>query len=934
MITPYNDKINVYYTGETYSYDFKDSETSNYLVASDPGFPMDPALGPDQKNISLKIHNGLKLTSISSNTSVLTFTSGSRADLPGSSMIQRIDIQNSSGRLNKSFDFSYSSFLSNGSGLKPLRLRLDYIEEFAGISPNRISGGKHVFDYNVSVNLPNWDPYGKAINSQDLWGFYNGANNSILTQSLKVDIVGGQLLMQGGQRHTSPQHAQANVLTKITYPTGGFTAFDYESNQVFASDKDFLFLNAAPVTKGDFLVVVSREPLVEKILTLKDPDPLTGKIPFETRARSMVQACPSDANGFPTCYQMYIEGVSPTVYPKTIIKEGIQSLLLDPGTYKISGVADTGMENIYKVKDVQAYHLTVEWQEFPSAANYAVKENKNIGGLRIKRITNYSATGNLNIKRYDYNILGSTTSSGVLVNFPQSFATKFKVVYDPRTFVDGQTTESVASVKYGEYLQVRSYPLSPMQATQAGTVGYANVTEYSGEFGENGKTEYTFTTAIDHPDINKNFKPFPQSTSFDWRRGLLLLQSIYSFDNAAGNFKIVRSVTNEYKFDKNIRNAYGFSFEKYAHTHSKNPGGGLVLGAYLYYVAGYKLTTEFYYKNRETIREYSPAGSTTAMETIIDYDYGYANGHYQLTLKTERNSNNSVVVTTNKYPDNLDLGLPAEAETARQSLQSKFMKSVLLEQSVTKDVSLLMKTVNKYKVNSGIPTLASVEVQTEANPIEQRIQIVSYDDVGNAVRQKKKDDVDNTFIWAHNKTYLIAQVQNALESDVAYTSFETTDAPYWAFTPSHPALVTGVSRTGDKFITIPSGTNISRTGLSSTASYVVSYWSKNGSYSVNGTTGSTGSTINGWTYYEHAISNPGGGTITLTGTGSIDELRLYPKNAQMVTYCYNPAVGILCSTDANSVTTSYEYDLLGRLKVIRDTNQKILKTLVYHFKGE
>jgi len=349
-------------------------------------------------------------------------------------------------------------------------------------------------------------------------------------------------------------------------------------------------------------------------------------------------------------------------------------------------------------------------------------------------------------------------------------------------------------------------------------------------------------------------------------------------------------------------------------------------------VAGYKLTTEFYYKSREIIREYSPAGSTTAKETITDYDYGYANGHYQLTSKTERNSNNSGLVTTYKYPE--DLTLTGAQDTARQALISKFMKSVILEQNVTKDVSLLSKTVNNYTVISGIPLLTSIDVKNEANPTEQRIQIVSFDDAGNVLRQKKKDDVDYTFIWGHNKTYPIAQVQNALETEVAFTSFETTDAGNWVFAPSHPSLVTGVSRTGDKYITIPAGTTISKSGLSSTGSYVVSYWSKNGSYSVNGTTGSAGSTINGWTYYEHAISNPGGGTITLTGTGSIDELRLYPKNAQMVTYCYNPAVGILCSTDANGATTSYDYDLLGRLTVIRDTNQKILKTLVYHFKGE
>jgi YD repeat-containing protein len=57
-----------------------------------------------------------------------------------------------------------------------------------------------------------------------------------------------------------------------------------------------------------------------------------------------------------------------------------------------------------------------------------------------------------------------------------------------------------------------------------------------------------------------------------------------------------------------------------------------------------------------------------------------------------------------------------------------------------------------------------------------------------------------------------------------------------------------------------------------------------------------------------------------------------PPNVMVNTYTYKPLFGITSHTDANGITTYYEYDSFGRLECIKDNNQYILKHIEYHIK--
>lgn len=191
---------------------------------------------------------------------------------------------------------------------------------------------------------------------------------------------------------------------------------------------------------------------------------------------------------------------------------------------------------------------------------------------------------------------------------------------------------------------------------------------------------------------------------------------------------------------------------------------------------------------------------------------------------------------------------------------------------------------------------------------------------------------NSTYIWDDYHNHLLAQVINAGSGDVAFTSFESTAKGNWSYTGA--SATDNSSLTGTKYYPL-SGGSISKSGLNSSGSYTVSYWSRNGQQSVsNSASVITGRTTGNWTYFEHQVNNPVGGSITVSGTGSIDELRLYPSGALMNSYVYQPLIGISSQCDANNKISYYEYDGSGRLALIRDQDKNILKKYCYNFAGQ
>lgn len=194
------------------------------------------------------------------------------------------------------------------------------------------------------------------------------------------------------------------------------------------------------------------------------------------------------------------------------------------------------------------------------------------------------------------------------------------------------------------------------------------------------------------------------------------------------------------------------------------------------------------------------------------------------------------------------------------------------------------------------------------------------------------------YIYGYTDNLLVASVENAIISNVAFQSFEDNTTGGWTFNVSGIQPATGgKSVTGKKYYTLTTGQITKSFSPSPGKNIIVSYWSRSGAQSVNGAAPAlTGRSViiegHTWIYCEHLLTNPS--SVTVSGSGIIDELRLYPEEASMTSYTYEPLVGATTKCDINNNILYYEYDLFNRVSLVRGPDYRILKKYCYGNAGQ
>jgi hypothetical protein len=205
----------------------------------------------------------------------------------------------------------------------------------------------------------------------------------------------------------------------------------------------------------------------------------------------------------------------------------------------------------------------------------------------------------------------------------------------------------------------------------------------------------------------------------------------------------------------------------------------------------------------------------------------------------------------------------------------------------------------------------------------------SYDANGNLAGLSDEGGRSMTNIYDYDDRYVTAVVVNAnyVLDKPLYTSFETSSLGGWYLNGSGAASVNANAITGKRTFTLSGGTLSAH--LNNAKAYTLSCWATPGLSVTGGGVVKTGPTINGLTYNEYNISQ-GTVVVTLSGSATIDELRLYPQMARMRTTAYDPIIGQIAECDENNRLQYYEYDNLGRLKFIKDDYHNTLKMYEYN----
>ncbi len=229
------------YQGNGFTQAVKLNEFATYipLGVSSPEFPDDKTNHSFSKyeiRYSVPV-----LSSIQFNEGGLNFflNSSSREDTQGTSWaLNKIELRAFGGSLIKSFEMDYGYFVSSvyGGGTPNYlhkRLKLLSVTE-------KGSDGQalppYEFTYYTSYNLP-----GTFSCDRDHWGYYNGNNSNDFREFklipnktfLSQSISGLEYNYGGAKREPHYPEMKACTLTKIKYPTGGETEFQYEPHTYY-----------------------------------------------------------------------------------------------------------------------------------------------------------------------------------------------------------------------------------------------------------------------------------------------------------------------------------------------------------------------------------------------------------------------------------------------------------------------------------------------------------------------------------------------------------------------------------------------------------------------------------------------------------------------------------------------------------------------------
>lgn len=556
-----------------------------------------------------------------------------------------------------------------------------------------------------------------------------------------------------------------------------------------------------------------------------------------------------------------------------------------------------------------------------------IEKKGTAGGLRIKKITYTSDTASYTHSfKYEYD---DGISSGILSGIPVYAAEGANHTSYSCSSWSGLVHFSAKGDINQRYKMLSETYINTLGLTTGNHVTYSRVVELIGD-SRPFKKEYRYTNHDSCPDT-ADFKMYTnidnvaldnKFTSRALLRGLLTDEIWYNDMGLKA-----KETRYTYGYNPDSQKSYVRCIEKFS-----IPGlpGYLINVPFARYTP-YKILTFYPYIKSKTETLYD-----TNMEKIstVKETYTY-NGNLLLKSRTRNDSREKTETTAISYPDEYTGDI--FTEMARRGITSSPVETVVFRDGKVTGGQLTEYSSEHSQIIPHKTWILELEEEADSssfiryNPsvgnkdsrYRLDAEILDSDSSGNPLLTRDDSKMLTSYQWGYSAAYPVAIVTNAGNT---YTSKQVQ-------TPArHHTEISGQNEFFHESFESKSGKTIYPFGYNSNRCHV-------GRYDINLDGNSDRRYVldyrtyrNGkWEYVRLAMD---GRSYTIDeGLNPIDEIRVWPENAEMETFTWYPHIGLSSRTDGSGATESYTYDVFGRLQSVRDNSDNIIRKYDYNYAG-
>ncbi len=781
--------------------------------------------------------------------------------------LSKVKVLNSKGELIREINLLYDSSTD--------RVKL------SSLVVRNLVGGNNDQIYNFGYD-PKRLPLKKDF-SVDYWGYFNGSNNLSYLPYTKVVAKGitqynGPLYVYTfgtADRQPSLQNMQAEILKRITYPTGGYTDFEYENNKYIGKITTVTNSQIDDYVQG---LGVNKKNESVKTFTYGFPTGSSTNAKILDAAKIEITFNPptppyTDFALHPQLVTLKDLSTNTIIFQKWHDSDPskpytfIQNLNLYIGTnYELRTV-------VYGAAVPQSSYVTTNTSvKITWSASADIDGEKLGGGLRTKSIKSYSPEGTLvSNEFYKYGI--NENGLGVSL-FDESIFYKNYRDQDYYTFYEvGGTLGTAITSNRADWWDRKYFGISNYSsvASSGATIGYSKVRKYRQDIATSetilSESDYAISKEVSFGSFDflnsqnygslsfLNSEPsLTKSTEF-LKNGINLLPLKIQNHLYTGDYLLYTSplIFETRYFDWSVGLEKGTNFPSDYYT-------DYAIRPTSFYTSLRKplqnISKEYFYNPDLSLKD------SISTEQNFEYNAAYADEPSKIRVSSSNQPVENIQEFT--YPDDVTsfTGFGLTLSTDEQTGLNAWKKGVshfpnrAVRRKEYKGTVLTGTYYNLAAPYNG-KVFPSRSVEQRGSMTYTDLVVNRYDAAGNPLEIRKKDGPLTVYLWGYGGQYPIAEIKNASYSEV--------------LTILNQAALDNLNLVNVSDAAIETAMNTLR-----------------------------------------------------------NDSRL--AGAMVTSYTYRPLVGMTSKTDARGIKETYTYDGMQRLQTILDHLNYVTKSFDYHYR--